>query len=115
MVAAPVFPTGGIIAGSGYADKELKAALIAPLVFLNEMCPTTRWGFYVDDISSSVEDADPDVAVKGLIDSGVHLRVALGDVGLSLEPQKATLVSNSPSALARIRRLYGVDKGQTLP
>ena len=113
VVASPVFPTGGIVAGSGHADKELKAALAGPIVMISDLCRTTMFRFFVDDVTTSVEDEDEDTAVRKFVDSGVQLRVALGDIGLTLEPHKSTLLSNNPKALERVRKLFGVGVGRT--
>ena len=109
VAAKPVFPTCGIIAGSSYAMSELKATMAGPLLFLRSVCPDTRWSMFVDDIASAVDQEDETQAVRDFVDSGVALRVALGDIGLMLEPAKSNLLSNKPSVLRKVRRLYGVD------
>ena len=80
---------------------------------VSDLCQTSMLRFFVDDVTTSVEDEDEDTAVRKFVDTGVHLRVALGDIGLMLEPNKSTLLSNNPKALERVRKLFGVGSGRT--
>ena len=50
-------------------------------------------------------------AINVLYAGAFELRVVLGDIGLHLEPTKTHALSNSPSALKRVRRLFGIPTG----
>ena len=87
-----LYPTRGIVAGSGFAVFELKAALAIPMAFMRDAHPEIRLSTYVDDFATSVDQEVETDAVTKLYAGRFDLVCAAGMSVWILRPRRPTLV-----------------------
>ena len=59
-----LYPTRGIVAGSGFAMGELQATLAIPLMYMHESHPKMPITTFVNDLASSVCCRDENEAIE---------------------------------------------------
>ena len=95
-----IYPTRGIVAGSGFATRELRALVIGVFDRVTAACVEIRLTVYVDDATIECTGTERTV-VEGMADAIERTCKALVDVGFTMSSSKnVVLASNSRTGKA---------------
>ena len=124
IFSRPILPMRGIVAGSGFATRELRALVIGVFDKVMTACPWTRLTVYVDDATLACTGTERTV-IKGLIEAIERTCSGLTELGFTMSKSKnVVLASNSKVGkevekglehwgvkFVRTARMLGADSG----
>ena len=107
-VAAPLFPSRGVVAGCGFATTFVKIACFDVFTRLQHRHPNVRFDAYIDDITITAEGSEADVL--RWVTAAAHEFVAemQTSMGCEIAWEKAAVVSNSETLANRVRHAIGI-------